>query len=51
MVGDVYSRKSLSGFLMTFVGGCLLAIQVAKMCCIIQYKAEYNIIEGCKEAL
>ena len=29
MAGDVDSRKSISGFLMTFVGAALLAIQVA----------------------
>ena len=45
MACDVDSRKSISGFLMTFAGGggggggCLLAIQATKMCYIIHHRS------------
>ena len=39
MAGDVDSKKSISGFMMTLQGSCLLAIQATEMCCIIHHRS------------
>lgn len=39
MAGNLDDRKSTSGYLMTFAGGsCLMAKQIAEMCCFIDYR-------------
>ena len=53
MVGGVDSKKSISGFLMTFAGGALSwQSKLQKCAALFTTKTEYiAIIEGCKEAL
>ena len=53
MAGDVDSRKSISGFLMTFAGGVVSWQSKLQKCVALSImEAEYiSITEGCKEAL
>ena len=53
MTGDVYSRKSLLGYLLTFVGGAVLWQSKLQQCIsMFTTEAEYiAITEGCKETL
>ena len=53
MVGDVDSRKSILGFLMTFARGAISWESKLQKCVALStIEAEYiAIIEGCKEAL
>ncbi|CAA0823294.1 cysteine-rich RLK (RECEPTOR-like protein kinase) 8 [Striga hermonthica] len=53
MAGDVDSRKSISGFLMTFAGGAVSWQSKLQKCVALSTtEAEYiAITEGCKEAL
>ena len=53
MVGDVDSRKSISGFLMTFKGGVVSWQSKLKKCVALSTtEVEYiAITKGCKEAL
>ena len=53
MAGDVDSRKSISGFMMTFAGGAVSWQSKLQKCVALSTtEAEYIVItEGCKEAL